>query len=112
MIFLISQVPTRTISGETGYVLLPLPCRSPCRELAGDGSRLRKHVPELLDVLVAEGTLMRIDDEYRLQTEKGTEWEKDYRGRLAAIRDDASRMSQLRNERLLQAVNTSMAGSG
>ena len=44
---------------------------------------------------------MRIDDEYRLQTEEGAEWEKDYRSRLAAIRDDASRMSQLRNERLL-----------
>ena len=28
---------------------------------------------------------MRIEDEYRLQTEEGAEWEKDYRSRLAAI---------------------------
>ena len=54
---------------------------------------------------------MQIDaDEYRLQTEEGAEWEKDYRSRLAAIRDDASRMSQLRNERLLQAVDAALGG--
>ena len=53
---------------------------------------------------------MRIDDEYRLQTEEGAEWEKDYRSRLAAIRDDASRMSQLRNERLLAAVDAALGG--
>ena len=50
--------------------------------------RLRKRVPELLDVLVTDGRLMRIDDEYRLQTEEGAEWEKDYRSRLATIRNE------------------------
>ena len=59
-------------------------------DLADDGAGLRKRVPELLDALVADGRLMRIDDEYRLQTEEGAEWEKDYRSRLAAIRDDAT----------------------
>ena len=111
LIFLISQVPRRTISGETGLrATAPFLADLLVENLAEDGARLRKHVPELLDLLVAEGTLMRIDDEYRLQTEEGTEWEKDYRSRLAAIRDDASRMSQLRNEWLLQAVNTSLGG--
>ena len=53
---------------------------------------------------------MRIDDQYRLQTEEGAEWEKDYRTRLAAIRDDAVRMNQLRSERLTQAVETALGG--
>ena len=39
---------------------------------------------------LTDGRLMRIDEEYRLQTEEGAEWEKDYRSRLAAIRDDAA----------------------
>src|SRR5262249_16195055 len=106
LFFLISQVPTRTIGGEGG-----LPSTPPffahllVENLGHDGATLRKRVPELLDGLVAEGRLMRIDDEYRLQTEEGAEWEKDYRSRLAVARDDASRMSQLRNEWLAQAVD-------
>jgi hypothetical protein len=111
LIFLISQIPSRTIGGETGlratssYLADLL-----VEDLADDGSMLRKRVPELLESLVTGGRLMRIEDEYRLQTEEGSEWEKDYRSRLAATRDDASRMSQLRNERLLQAVDQALGG--
>ena len=54
--------------------------------------------------------LMRIDEEYRLQTEEGAEWEKDYRSRLAAIRDDATRLSTLRSERLAAAVEAALGG--
>jgi len=111
LIFLISQVPGRTIGGETGLrATAPFLADLLVEDLAEDGAKLRKRVPELLDVLVTGGRLMRIDDEYRLQTEEGAEWEKDYRSRLAAVRDDASRMSQLRNERLLQAVDSSLGG--
>ena len=111
LIFLISQVPNRAIGGETGLrATAPFLADLLVEDLAEDGGKLRKRVPALLDVLVTEGRLMRIDDEYRLQTEEGAEWEKDYRSRLAAIRDDASRMSQLRSERLLQAVDAALGG--
>lgn len=111
LIFLISQVPTRTIGGETGLrATAPFLADLLVEDLAEDGAKLRKRVPELLDVLVGEGRLMRIDDEYRLQTEEGAEWERDYRSRVAAIRDDPSRMSQLRDERLLQAVDDALGG--
>ena len=103
LIFLISQIPSRTIGGETGLrATAPFLADLLVEDLADDGARLRKRVPELLDDLVADGRLMRIDDEYRLQTEEGAEWEKDYRSRLAAIRDDATRMNQLRSERLMR----------
>ena len=110
LVFLISQMPSRTIGGEGLRATAPFLADLLVEDLADDGAMLRKRVPELLAVLVTEGALMRIDDEYRLQTEEGAEWEKDYRSRLAAIRDDASRMSQLRNERLLQAVDAAIAG--
>ena len=90
-VFLISQIPSRTIGGETGLrATAPFLADLLVEDLADDGARLRKRVPELLDALVIDGRLMRIDDEYRLQTEEGAEWEKDYRSRLAAIRDDAT----------------------
>ena len=111
LIFLISQIPARTIGGETGLrATAPFLADLLVEDLAEDGARLRKRVPELLDVLVADGRLMRIDDEYRLQTEEGAEWEKDYRSRLAAIRDDATRMNPLRSERLAAAVEAALGG--
>ena len=110
LIFLISQMPSRTIGGEGLRATASFLADLLVEDLTDDGAKLRKRVPELLEVLVTEGALMRIDDEYRLQTEEGAEWEKDYRSRFAAIRDDASRMSQLRSERLLHAVDTAIAG--
>jgi hypothetical protein len=112
LIFLISQVPSRTLGGETGLrATAPFLADLLVEDLAADGAQIRKRVPELLDALVTEGRLMRIDaDEYRLQTEEGAEWEKDYQSRLAVIRDDAGRMSQLRNERLLEAVDAALGG--
>jgi hypothetical protein len=109
--FLISQIPSRTIGGETGLrTTAPFLADLLVEDLADDGARLRKRVPELLDALVADGRLMRIDDEYRLQTEEGAEWEKDYRSRLAAIRDDATRMNQLRSDRLHTGVDAALGG--
>lgn len=111
LIFLISQVPSRTIGGETGLrATAPFLADLLVESLASDGAGLRKRVPQLLDGLVGEGRLMRIDDEYRLQTEEGAEWEKDYRSRLAAVRDDSSRISQLRSERLVRAVDAAIGG--
>jgi hypothetical protein len=111
LIFLISQIPTRTLGGETGLrPTAPFLADLLVEDLADDGARLRKRVPELLDILVADGRLMRIDDEYRLQTEEGAEWEMDYRSRLAAIRDDAARLSTLRSERLVAAVESALGG--
>jgi hypothetical protein len=111
LIFLISQIPARTIGGETGLrATAPFLADLLVEELAEDGARLRKRVPELLDLLVADGRLMRIDEEYRLQTEEGAEWEQDYRSRLAVIRDDATRLNTLRSERLVAAIEAAVGG--
>lgn len=111
LIFLISQIPVRTIGGETGLrATASFLADLLVEDLADGGSHMRKRVPELLSALAADGRLMRIDDEYRIQTEEGAEWEKYYRSRLAALRDDANRMNQLRSERLIAAVEVALAG--
>jgi hypothetical protein len=111
LVFLISQLPTRTIAGETGLrATAPFLADLLVEDLATDGARLRKKVPEMLEVLVKDGRLMRIEDEYRLQTEEGAEWEKEYSSRLAAARDDASRINLLRNEGLVAAVEAALGG--
>ena len=109
LIFLITQIPTRTIGGETGLrATAPFLADLLIEDLADDGAKLRKRVPEVLETLVDAGAVQRIDDEYLLQTEEGAEWEKDYRSRLATVRDDAARMNQLRSERLQRAVNDAL----
>ena len=111
LIFLISQIPARTIGGATGlHATAPIIADLLVEDLGLDGATLRKRVPELLDRLVAAGAVQRLDDEYLLQTAEGAEWAKDYRSRQAVLRDDAARMSQLRAERLQQAVEIALGG--
>lgn len=110
LVFLINSIPSQMIgTGQTGLrATAPFIADLLVEDLRDGGPQVRKRVPELLDDLVATGRLMKIDEEYRLQTEEGAEWEKDYRSRLSAIRDDASRLATVRNERLLQAVEAGL----
>jgi hypothetical protein len=111
LIFLISQMSQPVLGGETGLrSTAPFLADLLVEDLAEDGARLRKRVPELLDALVAQGRIVRVGDEYRLLTPEDAEWEKDYRTRLAAIRDNATRISQLRSERLIAAVENALGG--
>lgn len=111
LVFLISQIPrSGTIGGDTGLrATAPFIADLLVTDLR-HGAAVRGRVPELLDALVDDGRLMRVDDEYGLQTEESAEWEKEYRSRRAAIRDDATRISQLRNERLVAAVDAALGG--
>lgn len=108
-VFLVSQLPHDGGLGDIGLRATPdFLADLLVEDLHGDGDRLRRRVPGLLDQLVEAGTLMRIGDEYRLQTEEGADWAKDYARRRAAIRDDAARMSGLRNEWLARAVDAEL----
>ncbi|MFX1818451.1 BREX system P-loop protein BrxC [Pseudarthrobacter sp. CC4] len=110
LIFLISQMSQSVLGGETGLrATAPFLVDLLVENLADDGARLRKRVPELLEALVAAGRIVQVGDEYRLLTQEDAEWEKDFRTRLAAIRDDATRLSQLRSERLNVAVDSALS---
>jgi len=106
LVFLITNVPQQVVgSGDLGLrATAPFIADLLVEDLQADGSTLRKRIPELLEQLVAAGRLMQLGDEYRLQTEEGADWEKDYRTRLSAVRDDPSRLATLRDERLQGAV--------
>ena len=109
LIFLISQMSQPVLGGESGLrATAPFLADLLVEDLAEDGARLRKLVPDLLDGLVADGRIVRVDNEYRLLTHEDAEWQKDYASRLAAIRDDATRINQFRSERLLAAVEAAV----
>jgi len=111
LIFLLGQMSQRAIGGDSG--LRPTAAFLAdllVEDLAEDGARLRRRVPELLDELVADGRVMQVDDEYRLLTQEDAEWERDFRSRLATVGDDARRIAQLRGERLEAAVESVRRG--
>ncbi|MCU7849286.1 MAG: BREX system P-loop protein BrxC [Candidatus Thiodiazotropha sp. (ex Lucinoma kastoroae)] len=74
------------------------------KDLAKDGSELRGLLPKLLDELVAAGTLMKLDDEYSLQTRESSEWEAEFRNRQTKLVNDPTRMSSKRAQLLGSAV--------
>ena len=110
LVFLIGQMPTRTVAGDIGLrATAPFLADLLVEDLANDGARMRRRVPELLSELVAAGAIQEVTPgEYAMQTEEGAAWQKEYQSRLAAIGDDA--IALLRSERLVAAVDTALGG--
>ena len=110
LIFLISQLPQNGV-GDIGLrATAPIIADLLVEDLNTDGAALRKNVPVALDKLVENGKLLKIGDEYRLQTEEGAEWTTGFNQLRATIRDDAARMSSLRNEWLVRTIDDSLKG--
>ena len=74
------------------------------QDLAGDGATLRGRIPALLDELTAAGTLLKLDDEYSLQTRESSEWEAEFRNRQSRIVNDPADMNGKRAQLLATAV--------
>ena len=79
-------------------------------DLAVGSAPLRQRVPLVLQTLVDEGTLILVNDEYRLQTPESKEWETDYRGRVSRIVSDDVRMADERETAVRDALDTVLKG--
>ena len=77
-------------------------------DLAGGGAALRGRLPALLDELAAAGTLLKLDDEYSLQTRESSEWEAEFRNRQSRLANDLTDMSGKRAQRLGAAVRDAL----
>ena len=78
------------------------------KDLASDGTALRSRLPTLLAELVDAGTLMKLDDEYSLQTKESSDWEAEFRTRRNRLANDPASMSAQRSERLREAVRRAL----
>lgn len=108
--FLIAQLP-RSGALETGLradadTLADLLVE----DLPGGSSTLRQRVPELLEEMLEQGTLMQVEGEYRLQTRESAEWEREYRRRHGSIKGDTPRIASDRAAALRQAVDKALKG--
>ncbi len=74
------------------------------KDLAQDGAMLRSRLPVLLNELTTAGTLMKLEDEYSLQTRESSEWENEFRNRRTRLVNDLTQMSSKRTQLMGAAV--------
>jgi hypothetical protein len=88
LIFLIRKLPREKVA-DIGVRATPdMLADLLVEDLEKDGTRLRRDIPGLLDKLVTEGKLIKIDDEYSLQTRESSEWENEFRRRFTQLNSD------------------------
>ena len=81
------------------------------RDLSEDGALLRSQLSSLLKELVDAGTLMKLDDEYSLQTRESSDWEAEFRNRQSRIANDPASMSSKRAQLLGAAVQDAVGSA-
>ena len=66
-------------------------------DVTADSGPVRHRIAGTLELLASNGTLMKVGDEYRLQTTEGAEWDRAFRERQSAITEVeiATRRDQL-----------------
>ena len=74
------------------------------KDLSEDGALLRSQLSALLEKLVDAGTLMKLEDEYSLQTRESSDWEAEFRNRQSRLANDPANMSSKRAQLLGAAV--------
>ena len=77
-------------------------------DLTKGSAPLRQKVPNVLQALVDDATLILVDGEYRLQTPESIEWDADYRSRRSWILGDEVRMASERETAMRMALATAL----
>jgi hypothetical protein len=77
-------------------------------DLANEGITLRKEIPQILDNLVEKGKLIKIDEEYSLQTRESNEWDREFRNRQGRLNNDMSTFARKRTELITAACGTAL----
>ena len=74
-------------------------------DLAADNGKLRGEVETTLGKLASGGILMRLGEEYRLQTRQGAEWEREFRNRQTRLNNDSTAVQFRRDELLYGEID-------
>lgn len=69
-------------------------------DLTTSSAELRKNVPILLEKLVAAGAIMQVDNEYRMQTREGSEWNQMYLEAKNRLLNDPGKLASERSQLL------------
>lgn len=110
LIFLIRKLPREKVA-DIGVRATPeMLADLLVEDVEKDGPRLRRDIPRILDTLVADAKLIKIDDEYSLQTRESSEWENEFRRRSTTLNSDLAGINNKRaallNAECLKTLNS------
>jgi hypothetical protein len=69
-------------------------------DLLADNGKLRSTVETVLEELSSSGALMKVGDEYRLQTKEGAEWDAEFRRRQGKLANDDADIQIRRDQQI------------
>lgn len=108
LIFLIRKLPREDFA-DTGVRATPeMLADLLVSDLANDGATLRRDIPLLLDKLVADGVLIKLDDEYSLQTRESSEWDREFRNRQSRLNSDIGAINNKRAGQISSLCTTGL----
>lgn len=107
--FLISKLP-REGTSDTGLRATPETFADLLvKDLKRGSSTLRTRIEAQLEHLEAEGLLMQVDGEYRMQTRESQEWMNEYRGHYSEITKQREQLASERSQALRRAVQQALS---
>jgi len=74
-------------------------------DLNQSSAELRRKIGGLLEKLVADGSIMRVENEYRMQTREGSEWNQTFEAALTKLANDDGKIASERSQLLKTACN-------
>lgn len=107
LIFMIGKInhETRDKPGDLGIRATPgVLADLLVEDLKLGGTALRERIPRLLESHEKKGALLRVGEEYRLQTPESAAWEQHYRQRLTSLLNNDGEIGFLRGELLRREV--------
>ncbi|MCG2778920.1 MAG: BREX system P-loop protein BrxC, partial [Desulfobacterales bacterium] len=110
LVFLIRKLPHEEVADIGVRATAEMMADLLISDLASDGATLRKEIPQILDKLVDEGKLIKIDEEYSLQTRESSEWDREFRNRQTRLNNDLTALAGKRSSLLNAACSTALNG--
>jgi hypothetical protein len=109
LIFLIRKLPREPVA-DIGVRATPdILADLLVTDLVNDGLELRKDIPRILEKLVESGKLIKVDEEYSLQTRESNEWDREFRNKQSRLNSDMTLLARKRNELINSATSDALA---
>ena len=110
LIFLVRKLPREAVA-DIGVRATPeMLADLLVADLSNDGTQLRKDIPRILDKLVEGGTLIKLDEEYSLQTRESSEWDREYRNRQTRLNNDLAALTSKRGSLISLVCSEELKG--
>ncbi|MFW5753010.1 MAG: BREX system P-loop protein BrxC, partial [Planctomycetota bacterium] len=110
LIFLVRKLPREAVA-DIGVRATPeMLADLLVADLSNDGTELRKEIPRILKKLVEAGTLIKLDEEYSLQTRESSEWDREFRNRQTRLKGDLTALSGKRGALISAACGEALKG--